>query len=109
MASKAEKALSIVRTMIWKVGHPKLHASFKIFDSRNCPYLCYGLEIFGHQYQDQIGKLKVHVNICKFVLGVSKTASNSAVLREWGRLPLSIHYQKRNVIFWLKLLKSDEG
>ena len=40
---------------------------------------------------------------------VSKTASNSSVLGECRRLPLSIYYQKRYVKFWLKLLKSDEG
>ena len=38
---------------------------------------------------------------------VSKAASNSAVSGECGRLVLSIHYQKRYVNFWLKLLKSD--
>ena len=107
LASQVQKALSIVRRMIWRVGHPKLHVSFKIFDSRIAPILCYGSEIWGHTYQDQIEK--IHVSFCKFVLGVSKTASNSAVLGECGRLPLSIHYQKRYVKFWLKLLKSDEG
>ena len=107
LASQAEKALSIVRRMIWKVGHPKLHVSFKIFDSRIVPILCYDSEILGHTYQDQIEK--VHVNFCKFVQGVSKTASNSAELGECGRLPLSIHYQNRYIKFWAKLLKIDEG
>ena len=107
LVSQAEKALSIVRRMIWKVGHPKLHVSSKIFDSRIVPILCYCSEIWGHTYQDQTEK--IHVNFCKFVLGVSKTASHGAVLGECGRLPLSIHYQKRYVKFWLKLLKSDEG
>ena len=69
--------------------------------------LCYGSEIWGHTYQDQIEN--IHVNFYKFVLGVSNTASNSAVLGECGRLPLSIHYQKGYVKFWLKFLKSDEG
>ena len=46
--------------MIGKVGHPKLHVSFKIFDSRIVPMLRYGSEIWGHMYQDQIEK--IHVN-----------------------------------------------
>ena len=54
LASQAEKALSIVRRIIWKVGHPKLHVSFKIFDSRIVPILYYGSETWGHTYQDQI-------------------------------------------------------
>ena len=32
LAPQAEKAFSIVKSMIWKVGHPKLHVSFKIFE-----------------------------------------------------------------------------
>ena len=65
-----------------KSGHPKLHLCFKIFDSRIVPILCYESEIWGHTYPDQIEK--IHVNFCKLVLGVSKTASNSAVLGECG-------------------------
>ena len=44
-ASQAEKALSIVRRMIWKVGHPKLNVCFEIFDSRMVSILCNGSEI----------------------------------------------------------------
>ena len=47
---------------------------------------------------------RFHVNFCKFVLGVSKTASNSTLLGEWGRLPLSIHYQ-----VLAKVIESNEG
>ena len=82
LTSHAKEALSIVRRMIWRVGHPKLHVSFKIFHSRIVPILCYGLEIWGNTYQDQIEK--IHLSFCRFVLGVSKTASNSAVLGECG-------------------------
>ena len=85
LISQAEKSLSIVSRIIWKVGHLKLHVSFRIFDSRIVPILCYSSKIWGHTYQDQIEK--TYVNFCKFVLGVSKTASNSVVLGECGRLP----------------------
>ena len=71
--SLAEKALSIVRRMIWRMGHPKLHVYFKIFESRFAPILSYGSEIWGLTYQDQIEK--IHVSFCKFVLGVIKQDS----------------------------------
>ena len=68
LASQPKKALSIVRRMIWKVGHLKLHhVSFQVFDSRIVPILCYGSEIWGHTYGDQIEK--IYVNFRKFVLG----------------------------------------
>ena len=107
LASQAEKALNILRRMIWKVGHPKLHVSFKIFASRIVPIFMLWLRDLGSYVSGPNGKDSC--NFCKFVLVVSKTANNSAILGECGRLPLSIHYQKRYVKFWLKLLKSDEG
>ena len=45
LASQAEKAFSIVRRMIYKVGHSKLHESLKM--QNQVPILCYGSEIWG--------------------------------------------------------------
>ena len=44
-AVQAEKALSSIRKMIWKLGHPNITVAFKIFDSRIAPILFYGAEI----------------------------------------------------------------
>ena len=39
LAAQAEKALSTVRRMIWKLGHPNPDVAFKIFDARITPIL----------------------------------------------------------------------
>ena len=43
------------------------------------------------------------------VLGVNRSAVNSAVLAELGLLPLSVCALKLSVGFWLHLLQSDEN
>ena len=56
LAAQAEKALSSVRKMIWKLGHPNITVAFKIFDSRIAPILFYGAEIWGSERRNQIEK-----------------------------------------------------
>ena len=71
----------------------------------SCTYLCYGSKVWGYEYQRKIEQ--VHINFCKSVLGVGKYASNSAVLRERGRLPMATRYYIRFIKYWLKILKMD--
>ena len=104
LAAQAEKALSSIRKMIWKLGHPNIAVAFKIFDCRIAPILFYGAEIWGSERRNQIEK--IHLRSCKFVLGVGQNAHTAAVLGECGRLPLSIQYQKRHIKYWLKLIKN---
>ena len=104
LAAQAEKALSTVRRMIWKLGHPNPEVVFKIFDVRITPILCYGAELWGSESRHQIEQ--VHIGFCKFILGLGQSAHSSAALGECGRLPLYIQYEKRYVKYWFKLLKS---
>ena len=107
LAAQAEKALSSIRKMIWKLGHPNISVAFKIFDCRIAPILFYGAEICGSERRNQIEK--IHLRFCKFVLGVAQNAHSAAVLGECGRLPLSIQYQKRYIKYWLKLIKMPDN
>ena len=49
LAPQAEKALSIVKKMIWKLGHPNPEVAFKIFDGKITPILCCGTELWGSE------------------------------------------------------------
>ena len=82
LAAQAEKALSTVRRMIWKLGHPNPEVAFKIFDARITPIL------WGSESRHQIEQ--VHIGFCKFILGLGQSAHSSAALGEYGRLPLCI-------------------
>ena len=63
LAAQAEKALSTVKRLIWKLSHPYLEVAFKIFDGRITPIFCYGAELW-----DQIEQ--VHIGFCKFISGL---------------------------------------
>ena len=68
------------------------------------PILCYALEIWTAcdlskrkvrtgdglvKYLDKIAIEKVHVQFCKFILGVNRRAVNLAVKGELGRFPVT--------------------
>ena len=78
LAEQAEKALSTVRRMIWKLGHPDPEVTFKIFDGRITPILSYRAELWGSKSRQQIEQ--VHIGFCKFILGLGQSAHLSAAL-----------------------------
>ena len=88
LAAQAEIALSNVKRMIWKLGHPNPEVAFKIFDGSITPILCYGAELWGSEPRHQIEQ--VHIGFGKFTLGLGQSAHLSAALGECGRLPLYI-------------------
>ena len=49
-AGKANKAVSMIRRVMWKLGVFEHKALFKIFDSLVVPILCYGSEVWGYEY-----------------------------------------------------------
>ena len=49
----------------------------------------------------------VHIKYCKYILRVSSSTSNAAVMGELGRHPLYIHYFCRCVIFWFNIIHNN--
>ena len=49
---------------------------------------------------------KVHMNFCKRILSVKRSATNVVILSELGRTPLCIDRKIRILKYWLKLLKT---
>ena len=81
VAAQAKKALSIVRRMIWNLGHPKAEVLLKF------------------RWQDYIYSLS-----WSRTPGIRTRSPNST-----SRLPLYIQYEKRYVKCWFKLLKEAEN
>ena len=98
-------SLTLIKQFIWKLGHFSFQTSFKIFACRILPILCYGSEIWGYQYWHHVERIQT--GFCKFVLGVGRSTRSAAALRECGRLPIAVHYHKRVIKYWLKLIKCD--
>ena len=80
LAAQAEKALSTVRKMIWKLGHPNTEVAFNIFGGKITPILCYGAELRGSEPRHQIEQ--AYMRFCKFISGLGQSAHSSAALGE---------------------------
>ena len=61
LAGKANKAVSMIRCAMWKLGVFEHKVLFKIFDSLVVPILCYGSEVWGYEYRRKIEQ--VHINL----------------------------------------------
>ena len=68
---------------------------FKIFDSKICPILLYGSEIWGLDIVNEIET--VHLFACKRFLGVKSSVSSNVIRGECGRYPLYIFTFKRAI------------
>jgi hypothetical protein len=93
-----------------------------VFDHTVKPVLLYGSEIWGffpgkklvfnadsffYKLCKNVIIENVHKKFCKFLLEVTKCASNIAVMGELGRYPLYIDIFINMVNYYIRLLKSD--
>ena len=53
-AGKANKAVSMIRRAMWKLGTFEHKTLFKIFESLVLPILCYGSAVWEYEYQRKI-------------------------------------------------------
>ncbi len=90
--------------LIWT--RAKLHSLRRLlFDMMVKPILCYGGEVWGYEYCNQIET--VHANFCKTFLGLSRHINNSMALGECGGLPLCSTYYVRCIKYWCRLLHME--
>ena len=93
-----EKALHAFFKLSWTVDFKELKPkpANMLFDSLISPILTYGCEVWG-TYQKQNFDVwdknqieKVHLQFCKYYLGINRKSSNIASRSELGRFPLKI-------------------
>ena len=107
LAKQSNRAATNIRKLYNECGYIPPSILFKLFDQVILPILCYGSEVWGYKRCERIER--VHMKFCKWVLGVSHTTSNMAVLSECGRYPLYIEYFTNFVKYWLKTLSKNEN
>ena len=61
----------------------------------------------GHKVYGSNSIEAVHIKYCKYILRVSSSTSNAAVMGELGRHPLYIHYFCRCIKFWLNRIHNN--
>lgn len=107
LATQARKGLYLLRRYNYVCNNLPIDVQFQLFDSMISPILLYGAEIWGFDVTDHIER--VHTGFCKYVMGVPSQTPTAAVLAETGRHPMYVHYYKRCIKYWLKLLRMPES
>ena len=78
-----------------------------LFDTMVVTILLYCSEVWGiYNYRD-IDNL--HLKFCKIFLGVNKQTSNTSVLGELGRYPLSLICKERVLKNWIKIMNNENS
>ena len=90
LAAQAQKSIMSISNYQRKFGYFHHNDIFKLFDSMLKPILCYGGELWGFEYAQQIES--IHAQFCKTLLGLPRHINNSMVLGECGRLSLCTTY-----------------
>jgi hypothetical protein len=93
--------------------------SLKLFNSLVSPILFYGCEVwapflFKNLKSDNFQTLsdstyieKINVKLCKYILGVNKNATNTAVKAELGQFPLCIKALQLSLKYWHRFYTVD--
>ena len=76
-----------------------------LFDKLILPIINYGCEVWG--FNNGTALERVHLQFCKTLLGVKKTAQNDFIYGELGRMPLKNFRYYAIVKYWIKILQSD--
>ena len=99
--------------------NPNVDVTIHLFDHTILPILLYGSEIWGsfNPFSNKLKKgnkslsdlfshiksEKMHLRVCKQILGVHSKATNFAVLSELGRFPLCFNVMKKMINYWYRL------
>ena len=94
-----------IKNTIKTCGGIPIILALDLFDKIVLPILIYGAEIWGTKYAGPIEV--VHIKYCEYILRVSSSTSNTAVMCELGRHPLYIHYFCRCVKFWFNIIHNN--
>ena len=101
LSMQAKKAATSIFRYQKYFGRFQPNDAFKLFDSMVKPVACYGAEIWGYQFCEEIEK--VQSRFCKYFIGLKQSTNDSFALGECGRLPLAVCYTTRALKYWLKL------
>ena len=102
LSGKALRAMAAIRKLYFRLHGIPATTLFRIFDTKVKPILLYGSEIWGFQRYEVIEK--VHIKVCKLVLGVGRDVKNDIALGECGRFPIYIDCYVRVIKYWSRLL-----
>ena len=105
LSSQAEKAIFMLKRFIKFHGAITTKLAIDLFDKIVVPILLYGSEIWGTKTYNAVEV--VHRKYLKYLLSLSYSTSNAAVMGELGRTPLSVLYKFRCIKYWVNIVQSE--
>ena len=101
LSLQAKKASSSIFRFQKQFGRFQPNDAFKLFDAMVKPVACYGAEIWGYEFCEEIEKAQSR--FCKYFIGLKQQTNDSFAIGECGRLPLVVCYTTKAIKYWIKL------
>ena len=100
---KGKRILISILSSLYNSGQMPKTVFFKIFDTKICPQLLYGAEVWG--LETFIDLERVQYYACKRFMCVKQKSCNMVALGDCYRFPVFIKTSKRSIKYWFKILK----
>ena len=101
LVAKAKQSAFQIVSSLYNCNCNQLKIFTKLFDAKIQPILSYGSEIWGLVENNNLEQ--VHTTSLKRFLGLSIHTSNTTLLAETSRYPLSITWKIKCIKFWLRI------
>ena len=101
LSGQALKAIFVLNKYIRKFVNLKPQHILDLFDKLICPILNYSSEVCGFT-QSMITE-RIHLQLCKKLLGVKQCTQNDFIYGELGRTSLLVDRHLRILKYWLKI------
>ena len=111
LVNKARKAWFTIQRSLLKSKEKTVNTYLKLFDTIVKPILLYGCETWGDISTKKLFESKVeklHLSVCKQVLGVNKRANNVCTFSELGRYPLFTNIEAQVFKYFQRFIYVDK-
>ena len=106
LRNRAKNAYYKLRRDLGSAFKKNVSLALQLFDILIKPIMLYASDFWGMNKLNTFQKNpceKVHTDMCKQILGVSSSTSNTACLLELGRVPISLQGRKNSLNNWLRI------
>ena len=118
LSKQGEKAWFAVQKYVRGFKQKNLHVWLKLFDALVKPIILYACEAWGNDISGSLNNIdsifrdtfeKLHIKICKQILGVHRKTMNIPILAELGRFPMKLSIDIQMIKYFLRLEKIQKG
>ena len=106
LSGQAIKAIHRLKSYLYKFTNVSVSHMLELFDKMILPILNYGSEVWGFSTDTKLER--VHLQFCKWLLGVRSQTQNNFIYGELGRTNLKVHRYISIIRYWLKIIQCPD-